>query len=63
MKKNLIEKNITKLGFPLGLLITSKDLNKNYILNKVGGKSKIKLVNKGLSSENIEFSDLKKIYN
>ena len=52
-----MEKNITKLGFPLGLLITTKDLNKIYVLNKVGGKSKITLINKGLSTENIHFHD------
>ena len=57
--KNNIEKDISKLGFPLGLVVT----NKKYILSpKVGGKPKIVLTNKGLSSETNNFSDPVKIY-
>ena len=64
MGKNNIEKNISKLGFPLGLIVTKKYMEQNHILTpKIGGRSKIVLTNKGLSSETTNFSDPIKIYN
>jgi hypothetical protein len=67
MEKNNMEKNISKLGFPLGLIITKKNNNymeKNHLLTpKIGGSPKIVLTNKGLSSETTNFSDPIKIYN
>ena len=64
MGKNKIETNISKLGFPLGLIVTNNYMEKNHILiPKIGGKTKIVLTNKGLSSETTNFSDPIKIYN
>ena len=65
--ENKIEKNISELGFPLGLIVTKKIndcMKQKYILPlKKGGMAKILLTNKGLSSETINFSDPIKIYN
>ena len=67
MGKNNIEKNISKLGFPLGLVVTKKSNNymekMDVFAPKIGGRPKIVLTNKGLSSETINFSDPTKIYN
>ena len=66
--ENKIEKNISELGFPLGLIVTKKMndcMKQKYIipLKKGGGMATILLTNKGLSSETINFSDPIKIYN
>ena len=65
MENNIIERNISKLGFPIGLVITKNNsyMEKNLLsIPKIGGRSKVVLTNKGLTHKTYNFSDHIKIY-